>query len=60
MRIFYTTIIAFPGNATFRAGKWMINCMPLIMPQIWERLPDITVCRIALPTTAAVEAAVAP
>lgn len=31
---------------------------PLIMPQTYARQPDINVCRIALPTTAAVVAAV--
>jgi hypothetical protein len=49
---------AFDGKATLRAGKWMMNYMPLIMPQICARHPDITVCKIALPTTVAAVAAV--
>ena len=36
----------------------MMNYMPLIMPQICARQPDITVCKMALPTTAVVVAAV--
>ena len=36
----------------------MMNYMPLIIPQIWAKQPDITVYRIALPTTAVVVAAV--
>jgi hypothetical protein len=49
---------AFFGKATFIAGKWIMNCMPLIIPQTYAKQPDITVWRIALPTTAAVVAAV--
>jgi hypothetical protein len=48
----------FDGNATLIAGSVMMNCMPLIMPQICARHPDITVYKIALPTTATVVAAV--
>ena len=35
-----------------------MNCMPLIIPQTCAKQPDIIVLRIALPTTAAVAAAV--
>lgn len=49
---------ALGGKSTLRAGKLMMNWMPLIIPQIWARQPDIKVCKTALPTTAEVVAAV--
>lgn len=58
IKIFLMTRKVFDGNATLIAGSVMMNCMPLIMPQICARHPDITVYKIALPTTATVVAAV--
>ena len=58
IRILLITRKEFFGKATLIAGKWIMNCMPFIKPQTCAMQPDITVWRIALPTTAAVVAAV--
>lgn len=34
---------AFGGNFVFVHGKWIMNCMPLIRPQIWFMAPDMIV-----------------
>ena len=34
MRTFSINMKAFDGKPTFTAGKWMMNYMPLIIPQI--------------------------
>lgn len=56
--IFEITEKAFDGKSTLIAGRFIINCMPLIIPQIWAKQPETTVWRIALPTKVAVVAAV--
>lgn len=57
MIIFSITMKALDGKLTLTAGRWMINCIPLISPQTCARHPDITVCKTALPTTVATVAA---
>ena len=52
------TINEFFGNSRLIAGKFIMNCIPLIMLQICERQPCINILRIVLPTKVTVVAAV--
>ena len=47
---------ALPGMSTFRVGKWMINYMPLIIPQICAIHPETRICKTALEALVAVVA----
>ena len=45
------------GKSTFNAGKWTMNCIPLIIPHSYAKLPYTKILSIVLPaadpTTAA-------
>ena len=45
------------GIPTFKAGTWMINCIPLIIPHTWAKLPLIIIFTIRLPAAAEAVAA---
>jgi hypothetical protein len=51
---------ALPGMSTFRVGMWMINCMPLIIPQICAIHPETRIYKNALKALVAAVAICAP
>lgn len=51
---------ALPGMSTFRVGMWMINCMPLIIPQIYAIHPETRIYKNALKALVAAVAICAP
>jgi hypothetical protein len=48
---------ALPGKSRLIVGMWIINWIPLIIPQSWDKLAYMTVCMIAEPIDAAITAA---